>query len=1139
MECSHITSVDGEMSDIPVEQFVFTEETTVVFAVAFGPNLESAGTICVKKDNTAGLTAMTIASVVLTDGYGPTGANAEKRAFVNGQTPEVLKEGVPEGYKTLNKFEWYKDSTSMWKIGGNPFYRSCYSQVDISQFNVVTFMMKVETQGDAKFEFANGKVVRNEWLSFELVKVEDNVWSLLVTNEAGEIVYSNAAITRITNGLTDVDSVASLVFPISWNGNVKTQAVLLQPATTANYDVFVYTTEVLAYREAVEVNPEIPEEATKVRYSVWRDDKYALSKETAEKAPAGYESVVEYDWLGNTAKDGAAWGADQTNFLTFILDDTMKIAEYTDIYFAMKAENCQQIYVRGKTHYTAGGWLYVHYSQAADGTWSLSVKSADGTYAIENAQTGIVATTLKGLIEYGSTGGGCYPVRSSLDQEAIIYFTEVRAVAKPWEGPGISENAVEISSTAMYAYANTQLVPNTELGEVTAPAGFTKVSRMDAVDGGVGSNNILATSTFSNVSLLPYSEVWFALMVVNGRLTQTKPEWKDIDDNNTAVWVYFHLTQTEVGVWSIEIVKDGAVWNTITAQAGRDNTIGSLFDYDSDNGRIVLYQNSDLTQKLSVYSTEVVAVAREFTAFAPSIPDSTEELSASAFIPGYTSASEMAAPAGFSKVTEYTWNSGDFPITAKLNNTNLANYTDVYFAMKLVNGNGYYVQGCAMYYGEFWLYVSLHKEADGTWTKTLQSEDGYYAQQKGLTDNTIADMMQWKSGANRGSYPKSHLKGLGIDATAYFTEILAVEDVYDPQIAANAVTLTSPLTTVSTGNVTVIEDCSAIQKAAGFDKVYGISGGESWVSSSLPQKPNYNESVNLSLYSEVWFAYKLYNARFVFVNLGKNDLGAGADGTDWIYFHLTQNADATWTVEVTYQGEVYVTATNQVGATALALTFDGGYGSTDGGAFVLYQYSGTPCSVYTTEMKGVFKSGVKAEATQVIEHVYNTYYFGEDAGVVKDGAQAAPDAVWSNEAAPAGFSKVIEYSWTKIGEHDFGIGRLNTIDLSGYNELWFAMKLVGGSKIYIQGTGTWYEGDNWMYVHFYKAADGTWSKDFYTVDGYTLYGVQKGLTGNTLNDLMKWTSGLNVGSYPNKDDNATAMIYFTELLGIKPVSNER
>ena len=774
----------GVMTDNEVTQLVFTEETTVIFAVTFGDNLESIGTISITKNNIEGLVETKIAGQVVKDGYG---ATAPERAWVNGSTPEVLTEGIPEGFNVLNKFTWYKDSTSLWKAGynetsgnrNNPFYRNCYDQTDISGYQVVRFMVKVETEGDAEFEFANGKKINNEWITFELIQTEQNVWTVLALAEDGSILFVKEGATKVTNGLEDRDSVASLVFPSLWVGSTKTHATVLHPATTKDYDVFLYTTEVLAYKEFTEIDPEIPAEAVKVRDSVWRANDWALVA-TNEPAPAGFTMVEAFDWNGNTANGGSNWGGNSKDMPLTCFDEAV-VSNYSAVYFAMKISGGTGFFVRGGQAYTGNGWLYFYFVRQNDDTWNLSLRSSDDTYEAIDVQTGLVGNDLKTLLSYsgtnGAKGSGCYPTKAAGDttSEVYVYMTDMRAIEKPWD-PAISEDAVEVSSSAMYAYANTQIVPNAELGDVTAPVGFTKVTRMDAVEGGVGSNNILSSSSFSTESILPYSEVWFAIMTVNGRMTQTVPEWKDIDNNDTATWIYFHLTQTEVGVWSIEIIKDDATWNTITAQAGRDNTIGSVLDYSNDNGRIVLYQNADLTKPLSVYATEVLGVERELDAFDPEIAENAKEFAAHVWQDDTIGkASDMGAPTGFSKVTEYSWSTGDFPKTGNMNKTDLTNYEDVYFAMKLVNGCGYYIQGGAMYYGDYWLYVHLHKEADGTWTKILQSEDGYYYNgQKGLTDNTLADLMQWKSGVNRGSYPKSHAKELNITATAYFTEVIGV-----------------------------------------------------------------------------------------------------------------------------------------------------------------------------------------------------------------------------------------------------------------------------------------------------------------------------------------------------------------------------
>ena len=43
----------------------------------------------------------------------------------------------------------------------------------------------------------------------------------------------------------------------------------------------------------------IPEAATTILASIWRDDNYALNGYTSMAVPAGFTNVKQYDWLGN------------------------------------------------------------------------------------------------------------------------------------------------------------------------------------------------------------------------------------------------------------------------------------------------------------------------------------------------------------------------------------------------------------------------------------------------------------------------------------------------------------------------------------------------------------------------------------------------------------------------------------------------------------------------------------------------------------------------------------------------------------------------------------------------------------------------------------------------------------------------
>jgi hypothetical protein len=270
-----------------------------------------------------------VASKVLGDCYG---ATAPERAWVNGSTPEVLKSGVPAGFNVLNKFTWYKDSTSIWKINSNPLYRACYNNTDLSSYEKVRFMLKLETEGDAYVTFSNkGQVIRNEWLTFELTQNTPGVWSLKVFNESGVIVYQVDNYSRFEE---NVDSLRSLVFPSGWTQALgHTFATKLMPATSTEHDIYVYVTEVLGYaKKDVSVYPTAS--TTVVWEHIWNNYYFegggvVEGVWSDEAAPSGFTKVSEYSW--NNKGDFPVTGH---------LNNSTDISKYSDLYFAMKQTYC-------------------------------------------------------------------------------------------------------------------------------------------------------------------------------------------------------------------------------------------------------------------------------------------------------------------------------------------------------------------------------------------------------------------------------------------------------------------------------------------------------------------------------------------------------------------------------------------------------------------------------------------------------------------------------------------------------------------------------------------------------------------------------------------------------------------------------
>ena len=299
-------------------------------------------------------------------------------------------------------------------------------------------------------------------------------------------------------------------------------------ATTAT----AYFTEVLAVKKPYD--PAISEDAVKVYDSIWRANNYALSKTTDEAAPTGFTMVEEYDWLHNTTmvddKTGTGntipYGSN-TNDMPLTCLDEADMSNLTEFWFAMKLEGGAGFYVRNSAKYTDGDWLYYHGVRAEDNTWTLYLNSPDGFKA---TQTGIAKELLKDIISYHAKSetepwdGGAYPTKAADSETAIVYFTEVIGVKKPFKA-NIAENATKILNAPLKESAITA-------SETAAPEGFSTVSKYaNAVEAG----SYVHSGTYGDkTDLSAYSDIYFALRVTNGKL--------DIGGTNYTgnAWVYVH-----------------------------------------------------------------------------------------------------------------------------------------------------------------------------------------------------------------------------------------------------------------------------------------------------------------------------------------------------------------------------------------------------------------------------------------------------------------------------------------------------------------------------------------------------------------------------------------------------------------------
>lgn len=124
---------------------------------------------------------------------------------------------------------------------------------------------------------------------------------------------------------------------------------------------------------------------------------------------------------------------------------------------------------------------------------------------------------------------------------------------------------------------------------------------------------------------------------------------------------------------------------------------------------------------------------------------------------------------------------------------------------------------------------------------------------------------------------------------------------------------------------------------------------------------NFNQ-MDLKAYQEVWFAAKLKNSYWAFVN------GPNGFVSPWVYIHMTQTGTdelgyRLWDIEVSVGTQVCYSIKSQNGRkvdedrpinSIARLLWDEGFGSPDGNAVLIYPIkNGSPATIYCTEVLGI------------------------------------------------------------------------------------------------------------------------------------------------------------------------------------------
>ena len=191
----------------------------------------------------------------------------------------------------------------------------------------------------------------------------------------------------------------------------------------------------------------------------------------------------------------------------------------------------------------------------------------------------------------------------------------------------VSPKAVVIGESVFNTNDNRkQITENNHLIEIDPPEPFSILSRFDAKTEGAQAwgygKSALWNYHYDNTNLQEYSDVWFAVKIINA-------QWTFVDENTsnlyTTAWAYFHLQQVYVDrfdtiFWKIEVSFAGNVWAVNAEQSGKyidkDRATNSLARMLWDDGfastdkmAMLIYATTD---DVTIYCTEIVGIRKGY-----------------------------------------------------------------------------------------------------------------------------------------------------------------------------------------------------------------------------------------------------------------------------------------------------------------------------------------------------------------------------------------------------------------------------------------------------------------------------------------------------------------------------------------------
>lgn len=423
---------------------------------------------------------------------------------------------------------------NMYIHGGN------FSNVNLDAVRAVQFALKTNQTMNLNNQFND---VSHDWLTFTLTQETDDMWNLVVTDVAGNTVYSSAADKTVAGGLLNgarndksnyIDNALNTILFGNLSG--------FKPFGDLYRDLDVYVTEIRAEAKPVVVSGENVLSSIYAMSATVPGEAALKVNKSSMAVPEGFTSVGEInsgfsgpnDLYGNTYIHG------RMNH-----DD---ISQFSEVHFALKSTAKFRLdNGNGVINQHYDDWLYFYLTKAKEG-WDVKVVCQNKVIATFSNE----GTTICNVLWHQAAGTTPYADES---ESLTVYATEVRATRQT--------ELAKVGEVIDQKLYNGKRVEITGTNEV-APSGYDYVWQ---TSGGKpdGSLHYIHGQNLSATSIADYDEVNFAVM--------TKYKFGTSDEQCDAYgWVYVTMTRNGDN-WDLVAKLNGSVlWTKSGANyTGNDN----------------------------------------------------------------------------------------------------------------------------------------------------------------------------------------------------------------------------------------------------------------------------------------------------------------------------------------------------------------------------------------------------------------------------------------------------------------------------------------------------------------------------------------------------------------------------------------